>query len=143
MGCFSLLTILGDRDTWSVTVFGTSRDGVLKETGDPDRFDTLVRACPLHAHGDGEPLTGVLPMAGVVDRYRRFVEDVPVIAGMVAVGDAWACTNPSAGRGLTVVLVHAQSLRDVLRRHDAADDDLAPDFDGKPSGPRRRSSGSR
>ncbi|MGH3909927.1 MAG: hypothetical protein ACRDRM_03760, partial [Pseudonocardiaceae bacterium] len=31
------------------------------------------------------------------------------------VGDAWACTNPSAGRGLSVGLLHAQRLRDVVR----------------------------
>lgn len=34
---------------------------------------------------------------------------------MVAVGDAWACTNPSAGRGMSVGLVQAQRLRDVVR----------------------------
>ena len=35
--------------------------------------------------------------------------------GLAAVGDAWACTNPSAGRGLSVGLLHAQRLRDSLR----------------------------
>ena len=39
-------------------------------------------------------------MAGVLDRHRRFVIDGrPVVTGLAAVGDAWACTNPSAGRG--------------------------------------------
>jgi flavin-dependent dehydrogenase len=57
-------------------------------------------------------------MAGVIDRYRRFVVDgQPVITGFAAVGDAWACTNPSAGRGLSVGLLHAQVLRNVARRH--------------------------
>ncbi len=64
----------------------------------------------------GEPITDVLTMAGVLDRYRRFVvDDVPVATGVVAVGDAWACTNPSAGRGITVGLMHAQGLRRVMR----------------------------
>jgi flavin-dependent dehydrogenase len=55
-------------------------------------------------------------MAGILDRYRRFVvEDRPVATGVVAVGDARACTNPSAGRGLSVGLLHAQRLRDAVR----------------------------
>ena len=37
--------------------------------------------------------------------------------------DAWACTNPSAGRGLTVGFKHAVALRDVLR--DGRDDPRA------------------
>ena len=35
--------------------------------------------------------------------------------GFAAVGDAWACTNPSAGRGLSVGIVHAQLLRKTAR----------------------------
>ena len=55
-------------------------------------------------------------MAGVLDRYRRFVVDgKPVATGFAAVGDAWACTNPSAGRGVSVGIVHAQLLRWTVR----------------------------
>ena len=54
-------------------------------------------------------------MAGVIDRYQRFVVDgVPVATGFAAIGDAWSCTNPSAGRGMSVGLVHAQQLRAVV-----------------------------
>jgi hypothetical protein len=51
------------------------------------------------------------------------------VTGFVAVADAWACTNPSAGRGLTVGFLHALRLRDALR---ASGDDpraLVDDFD--------------
>jgi hypothetical protein len=42
---------------------------------------------------DGTPIIPVLPMAGILDRYRRFVvDDRPVITGFAVVGDAWACT---------------------------------------------------
>jgi hypothetical protein len=77
----------------------------------------VVRAFPLQRHWtNGEPITDVLTMAGILDRYRRFVVDGrPVATGVAAVGDAWACTNPSAGRGVTVGLLHAQCLRDVVR----------------------------
>jgi len=112
----SLLTLDSDNDTWSVTVFGTTGDAPLKALRNADCFTRVVRACPLHAHWlDGEPLTRVLAMAGVIDRIHRYtVDGRPLVTGFAAVGDAWACTNPSAGRGLSVGLLHAQVLRQVV-----------------------------
>lgn len=117
LGSISVLTLSGDNDTWSVTIFGQSKDAPLKELRHPERFAAVVGACPLHAHWlAGQPITDVLAMAGVVDRYHRFVVDgQPVVTGIATVGDAWACTNPSAGRGLSVGLLHAQQLRAVTR----------------------------
>lgn len=119
IGGISLLTLWGDRDTWSVTVFCASGDAPLKALRDADAFTRVVAACPVQAHWlDGRALTDVLPMAGVLDRYRRFVVDGnPVATGFAAVGDAWACTNPSAGRGLSVGLAHAQVVRQAVRGH--------------------------
>ena len=117
IGSFMILTLPGDNSTWSVTLWAPSGDQALKEFRHADKFERVVRACPLQAHWhDGEPITDVLPMAGILDRYHRFVVDgVPIATGYAAVGDAWACTNPSAGRGLSVGLIHAQRLRDVVR----------------------------
>jgi hypothetical protein len=117
VGTFMVLTLPGDNESWSVTLWAPSRDRPLKEFRDPEKFTRVVRACPLHAHWlGGEPITGVLPMGGILDRYRRFaVDGEPVATGFAAVGDAWACTNPSAGRGLSVGLMHARRLRDVAR----------------------------
>jgi 2-polyprenyl-6-methoxyphenol hydroxylase-like FAD-dependent oxidoreductase len=119
MGSFSVLTLVGDNDTWSVTLFGITGDPALKAVRDPVCFTRVVRACPLHAHWlDGTPVTEVLCMAGVLDRYHRFVVDgQPVATGLAAVGDAWACTNPSAGRGVSVGVLHAQLLRHLVREH--------------------------
>ena len=84
---------------------------------DPERFARVVRECPRYSHWlDGEPITDVLAMAGILDRYHRYVlDDRPVATGVAAVGDSWACTNPSAGRRITVGLIHAQALRNVVR----------------------------
>jgi 2-polyprenyl-6-methoxyphenol hydroxylase-like FAD-dependent oxidoreductase len=119
MGIFSILTLDGDNDTWSITRYTSSRSKVMRGLRDPATFHRVVAACQMQAHWlDGKPLTPVLPMAGILDRYRRFVVDgQPVITGFAAVGDAWACTNPSAGRGLSVGLVHAQILRNTARLH--------------------------
>jgi len=117
MGTISVLTIPADNATWSVTVWSASSDTALRHLRDTDRFEAVVRACPLQAPWlDGEPLSEVITTAGVLDRYRRFVvDDQPVATGVAAVGDAWACTNPSAGRGIAVGLIHAQCLRDTVR----------------------------
>jgi 2-polyprenyl-6-methoxyphenol hydroxylase-like FAD-dependent oxidoreductase len=117
IGTISLLTLDGDNDTWSVTVFSSTRDAPLKALRDAECFTRVVGACPLQAHWlQGLPITAVLPMAGILDRYHRFVVDgSPVVTGFAAVGDAWACTNPSAGRGLSVGIVHAQLLRKTAR----------------------------
>jgi 2-polyprenyl-6-methoxyphenol hydroxylase-like FAD-dependent oxidoreductase len=119
IGSFSLLTIPGDNDTWSVTVFASNHDRELKAVREVASFDRLLSACPEHAHWlEGEPVTEVLAMAGILDSRREFVVDgCPVVTGVVAVGDAWGCTNPSAGRGLSVGSVHAQALRRTLGRH--------------------------
>jgi 2-polyprenyl-6-methoxyphenol hydroxylase-like FAD-dependent oxidoreductase len=69
-------------------------------------------------------------MSGIADRYRRFVVDgTPVATGFVAVADAWACTNPSAGRGLTVGFLQAVRLRDAVRAHGDDPRTLVEDFD--------------
>lgn len=117
LGTISVLTIPADNHVWSVTVWAASSDTALRNLRDADRFQAVVRACPWQAPWlDGEPISDVLTTAGVLDRYRRFVVDgQPVATGVAAVGDAWACTNPSAGRGITVGLLHAQRLRDTVR----------------------------
>lgn len=117
IGTIALLTLPGDDGTWSVTVMTATADPPLKVLRQAEPWTRTVAACPFHAQWlAGEPITDVLPMAGIADRYRRFVVDgAPVATGFVAVADATACTNPSAGRGLTVGFLHALALRDLLR----------------------------
>ena len=136
IGSISLLTLPGDDGTWSVTIFGAAGDQPLKQLRHTEKWTNTVRACPLHAHWlEGEPITDVLPMAGIVDRYRRFVVDgSPVATGFVAVADAWSCTNPSAGRGLTVGLLHAVQLRDCLRETADNPADVVVRFDERTEG---------
>jgi 2-polyprenyl-6-methoxyphenol hydroxylase-like FAD-dependent oxidoreductase len=119
VGTFSVLTLPSDNETWSVTIYASAGDRPLKRLRDPDLWSALVAACPRHAQWlDGKPITGVLPMSGINDRYRRFmIGGRPVATGIAAVGDAYACTNPSNGRGMSLGLMHVQRLRDVTRAH--------------------------
>jgi 2-polyprenyl-6-methoxyphenol hydroxylase-like FAD-dependent oxidoreductase len=117
VGTFSLLTLPGDNDTWSVTVYGAAGDQPLKALRDPAKWTAVVRACPRHAHWlDGEPVTPVMPMGGILDRLRSLNGNGAGPAlGVLSLGDAWACTNPSMGRGMTLGLAHAAILRRVVR----------------------------
>ncbi len=117
VGTFSVLTLPGDNGTWSVTIVTSSGDMPLKRLRYPDVWTRLVAACPLQAHWlDGEPIGDIYAMSGTIDRYRRFIVDgKPVVTGLLAVADAWACTNPSAGRGISVGFGHAVRLRDLVR----------------------------
>lgn len=119
VGSFSVLTLPADSGTWSVTLYTASDDRPLKELRHEAAWTAVVAACPRQAHWlDGEPLTGVLPMAGILDRRRRLSDgERPLATGIAPVADAWACTNPSIGRGISLGLVHAVGLRDVVRQH--------------------------
>ena len=110
---FSVLTIPGDSGTWSVTLYGAAGDPPLKRLRHAGVWNAVLRACPLHAHWlEGEPMTGILPMGGVLDRRRRLPRG---LTGVALLGDAWACTNPSLGRGISLGLVHATLLRSAVR----------------------------
>jgi 2-polyprenyl-6-methoxyphenol hydroxylase-like FAD-dependent oxidoreductase len=119
IGTFSILTLPADNDTWSVTTYISSGDRPLKRMREADAWAAVVRACPLHAHWlEGEPISEIMAMGGVVDRYRRPVADgKPLITGLALLGDAWACTNPSLGRGITLGLMHARCLRETIAAH--------------------------
>ena len=115
IGTISLLTLPGDNDTWSVTIFGSSADPALQAPPRSPSGSTSVVA--------GLPAPGPL-VAGPADHATcspwpasstatgaSWSTAVPIVTGVAAVGDAWACTNPSAGRGISLGLVHAQQLR--------------------------------
>jgi 2-polyprenyl-6-methoxyphenol hydroxylase-like FAD-dependent oxidoreductase len=119
IGSISILTLPGDRDTWSVTIYGSTGDQPVKHLRHSDRWGAVMASLPLHAHWvQGEPIGDVVAMSGIADRYRRIAGDGgPVATGVALVGDAAACTNPSLGRGISLGLMHAAGLPEVVREH--------------------------
>jgi 2-polyprenyl-6-methoxyphenol hydroxylase-like FAD-dependent oxidoreductase len=113
----SVLMLPADSGTWGVGFTTSSRDKRLRALRDPRAWEAALALYPTAAHwAAGEPITGIQVIAGIEDRYRRFVvEGQPVATGLVAVGDAWAATNPSLGRGTSIGMLHACALRDLLR----------------------------
>ncbi len=117
LGSISILTLPADNDTWSVTLYGSAADAPTRRFRDPKVFERVLRACPLHAHWlDGDPIGDMVSMVSGADRRRSYVVDgAPVVTGVVSVGDAWACTNPSLGRGSAMALLHCVRLRELAR----------------------------
>jgi 2-polyprenyl-6-methoxyphenol hydroxylase-like FAD-dependent oxidoreductase len=122
-GSVSLLLLPADNGTWGVGIITSAHDRAVHNLSDPAVWDRAVKSFPLAAHWiDAEPITDVQIMAKIEDRQRTFVVDgQPVVTGLVPLGDAWACTNPSLGRGISIGLMHAVALRDLLRDGPAGD----------------------
>jgi flavin-dependent dehydrogenase len=117
-GTIVSLTLPADNGTWSVVLATAAKDKALRPLREPERWEATVRALPLVAHWlDGTPIDdGVQVLARLEDRYRGYVVDgKPVATGVVAVADSWACTNPTHGRGASVGMLHALTLRDQVR----------------------------
>jgi 2-polyprenyl-6-methoxyphenol hydroxylase-like FAD-dependent oxidoreductase len=106
-----------DNGTWGVGVVASSKDAAMRSLMEVDCWENVVRAFPMVAHWiDAEPITDITLMAKIEDRQRTYVVDgAPVATGVVPLADAWACTNPSVGRGISIGMVHAAALRAMLR----------------------------
>jgi len=117
-GTVTSLTLPADNGTWAIVLVTGSKDTALRPLREAARWEAVVRSLPLVAHWlDGAPLEDeVQVMARLEDRYRGFVVDGrPVATGVVAVADAWACSNPANGRGASIGMLHALTLRHQLR----------------------------
>jgi 2-polyprenyl-6-methoxyphenol hydroxylase-like FAD-dependent oxidoreductase len=125
LGFVKFLGVPGDGNTVSVTLAVRSDDAELRRVLlDERRFDLACRLLPgpdrFFVDGPLEPLSGVKPMGGLLNRLRRFVDadGEPVARRIHAVGDAHTCTNPLYGRGCSLAMVQAVLLSDTLAEHD-------------------------
>ena len=117
LGTISSLTLPADNGTWSVTLVTSAKDKALHRLHDAAIWEKAVRSLPLVAHWlDGQPIDDrVSALAGIEDRHRALMVDgAPVATGVVAAGDAWACSNPTVGRGASIGMLHAVLLRDTI-----------------------------
>jgi 2-polyprenyl-6-methoxyphenol hydroxylase-like FAD-dependent oxidoreductase len=123
LGFVKFLAVPGDGDTLSVTIAVRTDDRELRRLlSDPDAFDTACSLLPgpdrFFAGGDLEPIGGVRPMGGLLNRRRRFTADGrPIVVGFHVIGDAHTCTNPLYGRGCALALVQAGMLADADAAH--------------------------
>lgn len=118
-GSVGLLALPADDGTCGIGIIGTSDDAALRPLRDEDAWRRVLAALP---GGEellqSEPISPLVAMAGIEDTYRRFVIDgTPVATGVAAVADAWAATNPTLGRGISLGTMHAIAFREVVREH--------------------------
>jgi 2-polyprenyl-6-methoxyphenol hydroxylase-like FAD-dependent oxidoreductase len=121
LGYVKYLAVPGDGDTLSATIAVRARDSELRAAlADPNRFDAALARLPgpdrFFATGPMTPIGPVRPMAGLVNRIRRFTDTdgAPRVLGLHAVGDAHTCTNPIYGRGCALALVQAVLLAEAF-----------------------------
>jgi 2-polyprenyl-6-methoxyphenol hydroxylase-like FAD-dependent oxidoreductase len=124
LGFVKFLGIPGDGGTLSVTLAVRTADTELRlALSDPDRFDRACQLLPgpdlFFADGPMEPIGGVRPMTGLLNRLRRFVDEDgrPTVLGFHAIGDAHTTTNPLYGRGCSLAAVQATLLVDAAAAH--------------------------
>lgn len=132
LGFVKFLAVPGDGDTLSATLAVPSEDQDLRKALlHPDRFDLACHLLPgpdLFFRPDAprlEPLGAVRPMAGLLNRLRRFTDPGgdPLVVGFYVLGDAHTTTNPLYGRGCSLAAVQACLLADAFAEH--ADDPVA------------------
>ena len=130
LGFVKYLGVPGDGDTLSITLAIRAEDSELRTALiDPDGFEQACRLLPgpdqFFRQGPLEPVGGVRPMGGLLNRLRRFTDadGEPLVLGFHAIGDAHTCTNPLYGRGCSLALVQAFRLTDALA--DYPDDAVA------------------
>lgn len=124
LGFVKFLGVPGDGGTLSITLAVRSDDRELRSLlADADNFETACRNLPgpdiFFRDGPLEPLGGVRPMGGLLNRLRRFTDHdgAPLLAGFHVVGDAHTCTNPLYGRGCALALVEAIDLAEAFAAH--------------------------
>lgn len=113
-----------DDGMFSVTfgVFGD--DPTLRRLRRPDVFQAAASAvtaiAPWVAPDVSIPDGGIRYLGHLPNRLRRLSHGGrrPAASGVVALGDAAVCTNPRFGRGVSLALVQAVGLADVIDAHD-------------------------
>jgi 2-polyprenyl-6-methoxyphenol hydroxylase-like FAD-dependent oxidoreductase len=110
----------GDNGTMQVALAPLAADRRFGAARHPDVFTAVLRTVPYYAAWLDvlDPITEVSVMGGLHNTLRRLVVDgQPVATGLHAVGDSVCTTNPTFGRGVSMVLRTAADLVDVLAAH--------------------------
>jgi 2-polyprenyl-6-methoxyphenol hydroxylase-like FAD-dependent oxidoreductase len=117
LGYLGFGTFPGDNGTFATLLSVPSGRPEWKVLRDAPAFEAAVARIPMaRIWSDpdlAEPLTGVLPMAGL----RNSLQVGPESPGVFTVGDALSHTDPTLAHGLVFGLIHAHELTVALREH--------------------------
>jgi 2-polyprenyl-6-methoxyphenol hydroxylase-like FAD-dependent oxidoreductase len=123
LGYLFSLTFEADCGYFAIALAVHAEDKAIRSLRDEETFERALLAMPHTAKwrtpGLSRPVTEVKSMSRIDDRWRDLVVDGrPLVAGLVAVGDAHVATNPAFGRGSTLAWMMAAELRDAISQHD-------------------------
>ena len=111
LGYMGFNTFRGDNRTFAVILLAPAADHQLRVLRHEQAWRTACSAItPLDVMTSGDyarPITDVMPMGGLMNVDRT---GDPLVAGIVAVGDAFCHTDPAFAYGLSFALAHAQAL---------------------------------
>lgn len=126
LGHLHYWTFVGDHGTYGAAFGAPPWEPAYRGLRDDDRWEALARAVPalaawMQAAG-GEPLHDVQVMANNRNMRRRYVVDGrPLVAGLLAIGDALSTTNPMRAWGAAMALTHACAAADAIGGAGGAD----------------------
>ena len=125
LGYFAFASFPGDNGTFASVLAVPNGVPEWRVFSQEPAFEAAIARIPmLRQWVDPEgvdPLTGVMPMAGLRNSFRRYDPSV----GLVPVGDAFGHTDPVLAHGLAFALIHAAELATACREHADAVDALA------------------
>jgi len=119
---FLNLVFVHDAGTFSVLLVRLARDDELAQLRGEAAFGAAVNRLPAASdwvdRARAVPIDRVRAGAGLVNLYRRQTADV---RGLLAIGDAACTTNPTGARGVSLGMLSAAALADIVAEHPAAE----------------------
>ncbi len=137
LGFMGFNTFRGDNRTFAVILLVPATDHDLRVLRHEEAWMTACSMIsPLNhmtSADHASPITEVMPMGGLMNVDRT---GDPIVAGIVATGDAFCHTDPAFAYGLSFALAHAQSLAQATA--EAPDVDAIVERYRKDAGPEAR-----
>ena len=137
LGYMGFNTFRGDNRTFAVILLAPAADHDLRVLRHEQAWRAACSAItPLDVMTSadyGRPITGVMPMGGLMNVDRT---GDPLVPGIVAVGDAFCHTDPAFAWGLSFALAHAHALAEATA--EASDVDTVAERYRANAGPEAR-----
>jgi len=115
LGYMGFNTFRGDNRTFAVILLAPAADHELRVLRHEQAWRAACSAMPplnvMTSAEYGRPITGVMPMGGLMNVDRT---GDPLVSGIIAVGDAFCHTDPAFAYGLSFALAHAQALAHAM-----------------------------
>jgi|GEM_PF-3701307 len=121
-----------DGAVFAATMVMSMHDPLKAKCRRPQAFERAFGAIAAFREGleDSEPISELEVTARIENCWRTTsYEGHAAASGFVLVGDSAMHTNPTLGRGVSLALLQARKLADLLQRHDPGSVDLVVDLE--------------